>query len=501
MALKWLKFTLLLVSFASFTLAEFPSISHIRVPTNAFEPVQVRLAYAGPTGMQISWNTFSKLPSAPTVRYGFTPSFLPFVSSPENAESVTYATSLTFSNHVRLVHLFPNTNYYYQPVHANSSVVYSFKTAREKGDHTPYTTAVVVDLGLIGPQGLSTTVGVGAANPLLPGEVNTIQSLQQDNSWDFLWHPGDIAYADYWLKEEIQGFLPNTTIADGVHVYESLLNQFYDELTPLTSLKPYMVGPGNHEANCDNGSAKDKSNNITYNVSICMPGQTNFTGYRNHFRMPSSQSAGLENFWYSFDHGMVHYVQFDTETDLGHGILGPDQPGGSGGSPGEDSGPFGLMDQQTNWLKKDLANVDRKETPWVIVAGHRPWYVSGEICSECQLAFESILNQYSVDLVLSGHFHVFERTAPIFNGTVDPNELNNPRFPWYITNGAAGHYDGLDTLDSTLAPFSRKAIDTDYGWSRLTFHNCTHLTHEFVKSGNGAVLDSATLFKSRKCRT
>ena len=61
---------------------------------------------------------------------------------------------------------------------------------------------------------------------------------------------GDIAYADYWLKEEIQGSLPNTTIADGVHVYESLLNQFYDEMTPLTSQKAYMVGPGNHEANC-----------------------------------------------------------------------------------------------------------------------------------------------------------------------------------------------------------------------------------------------------------
>ena len=185
---KRVGFTLLLASLAPSTLADFPSISHVRVPTNGFEPVQVRLAYAGPTGMQISWNTFSKLPSTPTVRYGFTQNFLPFVSSPENAVSVTYPTSLTFNNHVRLNNLFPNTKYYYQPIHANASSIYSFRTAREKGDHTPYTTAVAVDLGLIGPQGLSTTVGVGAANPLLPGKINTIQSLQQDNSWDFLWH-------------------------------------------------------------------------------------------------------------------------------------------------------------------------------------------------------------------------------------------------------------------------------------------------------------------------
>ena len=61
---------------------------------------------------------------------------------------------------------------------------------------------------------------------------------------------------------------------------------------------------------------------------------------------------------------MVHFVQIDTETDLGHGIVGPDEPGGS---DEEDSGPFGLANQQINWLTKDLRTVDRKKTPWVIV--------------------------------------------------------------------------------------------------------------------------------------
>jgi len=194
---------------------------------------------------------------------------------------------------------------------------------------------------------------------------------------------------------------------------------------------------------------------------------------------------------------MVHYVQFDTETDLGHGLIGPDEPTGS---DGEDSGPFGaVQNAQINWLERDLASVDRKKTPWIVAAGHRPWFVSGEVCTECQAAFEPLFVKYSVDLVLSGHFHVFERTAPVINGTVDSNELNNPKAPWYITNGAAGHYDGLDSLTLPLESFSRAAFDTVYGWSRLTFHNCTHLTHEFVASKNGSVLDTATLFKDRKC--
>ena len=55
---------------------------------------------------------------------------------------------------------------------------------------------------------------------------------------------GDIAYADYWLKEEVQGFLPNTSVADGFHVYESLLNQFYDEMIPLTSQQPDAIHGG-----------------------------------------------------------------------------------------------------------------------------------------------------------------------------------------------------------------------------------------------------------------
>jgi 3',5'-cyclic AMP phosphodiesterase CpdA len=316
---------------------------------------------------------------------------------------------------------------------------------------------------------------------------------------------GDIAYADYWLKEEIQGFLPNTTIADGYKVYESILNDYYDEMTAVTTSKPYMVGPGNHESNCDNGGTTDTTKNITYDASICIPGQANFTGYINHFRMPSEESKGTGNFWYSFDHGMAHYIQLDTETDLGHGFIGNDEVGGS---EGDGSGPFNsLMNAQTNWLEADLAAVNRSQTPWVIVAGHRPWYLSDTnasdtICWTCKDVFEPLLIKYGVDLVLSGHSHVYERNAPLADGVIDANELNNPSAPWYITNGAAGHYDGLDALQVPYQKYQRFGLDTEngtYGWSKLTFHNCTHLTHDFVASKNGSVLDTATLFKNRTC--
>lgn len=121
-----------------------------------------------------------------------------------------------------------------------------------------------------------------------------------------------------------------------------------------------MVGPGNHEANCDNGA----------NLTLCLPGQLNFTGYRAHWNMPSDVSGGVENFWYSWNHGMVHFITFNTETDFPNA---PDEPGGEGA---EFAGPFAPSGAQLAWLAKDLAAVDRKKTPWVIAAGHRPWYVS-----------------------------------------------------------------------------------------------------------------------------
>lgn len=48
---------------------------------------------------------------------------------------------------------------------------------------------------------------------------------------------------------------------------------------------------------------------------------------------------------------------------------------------------------------------------------------------------------------------VYERQKPLFNGTIDPNGLNNPRAPWNILHGNAGHYDGVwytDQLQNRL---------------------------------------------------
>ncbi|GAA6013240.1 hypothetical protein JCM10207_000829 [Rhodosporidiobolus poonsookiae] len=477
------------------------------IPLNPVEPLQHRLAYAGSDGMTVSWSTFAKL-EQPQVRYGFRPDKLEFVAN--STRSTTYPTSRTYNNAVKLTGLKPNTKYYYSVSYSNigSSAylpTYSFKTAHAPGDDEPYTVAVFADLGLMGEDGLSTRYGPygGIEHAILEAnETNTIQSMMAyQDSFDFMIHVGDIGYADYFLRESVQGYFGTDdletmpTQGEVAEKYESMNEQFFDQMRPLAAQKPWMVSPGNHEANCDNGGYTDKRANITYTDAYCLEGQTNFTFYNEKFNMPSEESNGVENMWYSYDNGLVHYVSLNCETDLGEGLMGPIE-----NVTNNHNGPFGKVNQQVDWLKNDLANVDRSKTPWVIALFHRPWYTNvNDVLSQYpawQQAFEKVLYDNEVDVYFNGHVHTYERFWPSYNNTIEPT-LNNPRAPMPVVLGHAGHYDGLDEFDADHVMFNNTAFATDqeYGWTRLTIHNATHLTLESLAARNGSIIDEATLYK------
>jgi len=152
---------------------------------------QVRSAYHGSTGVIISWNTYDQL-SNPTVHYGLDPTQLTQVAV--GNVSITYQTSLTYNNHVQLSGLLPNMQYYYLPDHLMPDVVpepYTFTTSRPLGDSSPLSVGVVIDMGAMGDEGLTTYAGTGVDNRtiLMPGEQNTIQSLAAEtSSYDFVAH-------------------------------------------------------------------------------------------------------------------------------------------------------------------------------------------------------------------------------------------------------------------------------------------------------------------------
>jgi acid phosphatase type 7 len=66
-------------------------------------------------------------------------------------------------------------------------------------------------------------------------------------------------------------------------------------------------------------------------------------------------------------------------------------------------------------FQADLAKVDRKRTPWLIVLLHVPWYNSnwahqGEGDSMMS-SMEPLLYAAHVDMIIAGHVHAYERAV------------------------------------------------------------------------------------------
>jgi hypothetical protein len=362
---------------------------------------------------------------------------------------------------------------------------------------------VVIDLGVYGRDGYTIQQDATKRSeiPSIDPSLNhtTIGRLAQTiDDYEFIVHPGDIGYADDWILKAHNWF-------DGKDGYQAITEQFFSQLAPVSARKPYMASPGNHEASCQE---------IPGTSALCPDGEKNFADFINRFgrSMPtafgstSSDSTAkvLANtakqlarppFWYSFEYGMVHFVMIDTETDFA------DAPDVVGGSAGLGATPFGSTPtQQLDFLAADLASVDRSVTPWVIVAGHRPWYTTGsEPCKPCQAAFEPLLYKYGVDLAIFGHVHNSQRFAPTVNGTADAAGMRNPKAPMYIVAGGAGNIEGLSAVGQNVST-NRFAYADEFSYATVSLLSEKELRVDFVRSDNGAVLDSSVLYKEHAAR-
>ncbi|AEO71895.1 uncharacterized protein THITE_2093391 [Thermothielavioides terrestris NRRL 8126] len=464
------------------------------IPADLTTPVHQRLAISGPNSVTVGWNTYQQL-SQPCVQYGTSPDDLS--SQACSTSSVTYPSSRTWSNAVTITGLKPATTYYYKIVSTNSTVDH-FMSSRVAGDKTPFTISVVIDMGVYGADGYTIENNPAKRDtiPSIDPSLNhtTIGRLAQTvDDYEFVVHPGDLAYADDWI-EKAHNWL------DGRNAYQAILETFYNQLAPISARKPYMASPGNHEADCEE---------VAFAATLCPDGQKNFTDFINRFgrtmptaftstsasdaaRANANRARQLANppFWYSFEYGMVHFVMIDTETDFA------DAPDAPGGSAGLGSGPFGTYaNQQLDFLAADLASVDRTVTPWLVVGGHRPWYTTGGSgCAPCQAAFEPLLYKYGVDLAIFGHVHNSQRFTPVVNNTADPAGMTNPKAPMYIVAGGAGNIEGLSSVGTNVS-YNRFAYADDFSYATVSFLDTQRLRVDFIRSDDGALLDSSILFK------
>jgi acid phosphatase type 7 len=267
-------------------------------------------------------------------------------------------------------------------------------------------------------------------------------------------------------------------------------------ISPFAPRLPLMIAIGNHEYDHTVGGLGRDPSGVTTDHGF-QPKWGNFADdsggecgvpMAKRFRMPSSspsskiRSNGV--FWYSYSFASVHTIVVSSEHDL---------------SKGSD---------QHHFVEGDLKTVDRSVTPWVVVESHRPlyegesgphWQPQTSVGEAMRGELEDLLYDYSVDLVLAGHYHEYHRTCDrLYRGVCDSGGG-----PIHVTIGAAGA--PLDSFYSASYDnvWTDRYLRGVYGYGRLTVANDTAMHVEFIRHGDkddplaGAVLDDVWILRDR----
>ncbi|KAG1703257.1 hypothetical protein DVH05_008167 [Phytophthora capsici] len=351
------------------------------------------------------------------------------------------AQSTRWMHVIRLENLKPDTRYTYvvgNPHYTSWSIPYTTKTAPAlllQGEKAKPTRFLVT--GDIGYQNAATL-------PMMQSEV-------AEGIVDGVVSVGDYAY--------------NLDMMDG-HVGDIFMQQ----IEPMAASVPFMVCPGNHEQH------------------------NTFSHYSERFRlMPSNQNTGVEtvhvgghskqaapkavpnNWFYSYDVGLVHFVVISTEIYFKKTF--------------EEDGD--VIARQEAWLDQDLAkaNTNREQTPWLVVIGHRPMYCTsddtncGDKAAMLRDRLEDKFYTHGVDVYLCGHQHNYERAFDVYKSQTW-KRTHNMRATTHILTGAAGQY---------LTTIMRKAFERPseywdafrnniFGYSRMEVVNATHLHWQQVEA-------------------
>ncbi|CAN0841122.1 Purple acid phosphatase 23 [Linum grandiflorum] len=200
-------------------------------------------------------------------------------------------------------------------------------------------------------------------------------------------------------------------------------------MEPLTSRIPMMVIEGNHE------------------IEPQVSGLT-FESYLARFAVPAEESGSNSNFYYSFEAGGIHFIMLGAYID------------------------YNITGAQYAWLQKDLNQVDRNKTPWLVAAWHSPWYNSYSShyqefeCMRQQM--EALLYRHNVDVVFNGHVHAYERMNRVYNYTLDSCG------PVYITVGDGGNIEEVDVDHADSQPEWSAVRESSFGHGILEVVNSTY---------------------------
>ncbi|PON74375.1 Acid phosphatase [Parasponia andersonii] len=287
-----------------------------------------------------------------------------------------------------------------------------------------------------------------------PGSISVIEAVAKEvesGNVDSIFHIGDISYATGFLVE-----------------WDFFLHQIF----PVASRVSYMTAIGNHE--------RDYPESESVYVTPDSGGECGVP-YETYFPMPI---PAKDKPWYSIEQGSIHFTVISTENN------------------------WKENSEQYQWMKNDMASVDRSKTPWLIFTGHRPMYTSSTGLLSVDQAFvdavEPLLVANKVDLALFGHVHNYERTCSVYKNVclamptkdqsgIDTYDHSNYSAPVQAVIGMAGFV--LDQFPSHVSSWSLKRI-SQFGYLRAHATK-EEIKLEFVNAANKVVGDSFRIIKKQ----
>jgi len=414
-------------------------------------PLQLHLALTGqPSEMRVTWKTSGL--EAPAANALLQVQYYAKVSGPPKDNSSwasSPATSLTFGKedlcgepaqsvgfmapgyvHTAIMRgLAPATTYEYKVGDATQdiwSTTYSFRTgpavAPVHEAMAPAAAAATADADAVGKGRALASELDDAGQFVRIAMFADMSSAEEDGSLQAGWFANDFSAIDTTsvLLQQVTAGEIDVAVCIGDLSYSSGFlsrwDAWLDQVELVAARVPFMTTPGNHERDDPSASsfytaATTYAANERAGVSIYNKndgGGECGVPYQTYFPMPGpGEDPRGDQPWYSFNYGPVHVTVASTEHDFREG------------SP------------QYAWLARDLAQVDRDVTPWLVFVGHRPFYVDSTDDPEpanplnpseqgaarlLRTHLEPLLLQHHVDLCLAGHHHSYQRTCKVADG-------------------------------------------------------------------------------------
>ncbi len=222
----------------------------------------------------------------------------------------------------------------------------------------------------------------------------------------------------------------------------SLVEAFFDQISAYAANTPLAMTFGNHEAYNDGETL--------FAPMFGLPIQAGHKGLREH---------GV----YSFDLGAAHIAVLNSE------IADPQ-----------------IWQQSLQWLRADMSS---SAAPWKLVVIHRPAYQANPASGNRKVAtaLPQLADELNVDLVISGHDHIYSRSVPVRDG--EPAEQGT----YYLIAGSASA-KFYDAGDSPMAGLAHVVFDRDiHTFTRLRI-SAQALSID-TRSVEGELIDQVTLTK------